>query len=69
MGPLKDNGKVYTEGKYKARILNSQFARVFSTNKEDIPLIQTQYANSSISNIDINRGNNQTIESIKSQWS
>ena len=54
VGPLKDNGKVYTEGKDKARILNTQFASVFSTDKGDIPLIQTQYANSSISNIDIN---------------
>ena len=54
VGPLKDNGKVYTEGKDKARILNTQFANVFSTDKGDIPLIQTQYANSSISNIDIN---------------
>ena len=31
--PLKDNGKVYTEGKDKTRILNSQFASVFSTDK------------------------------------
>ena len=54
VGPLKDNGKVYTDGKGKARILNSQFLRVFSTGKGDMPLIQTQYANSSISNIDIN---------------
>ena len=54
VGPLKDNGKVYTEGKDKTRILNSQFVSVFSTDKGDIPLIQTQYANSSISNIDIN---------------
>ena len=54
VAPLKGNGKVYTEGKDKARILNTQFASVFSTDKGDIPLIQTQYANSSISNIDIN---------------
>ena len=54
VGPLKDNGKVYTDGKGKARILNSQFSRVFSTEKGNIPLIQTRYANSSISNIDIN---------------
>ena len=39
VGPLKDNGKVYTEGKDKARILNTQFASVFSTDKGDIPLI------------------------------
>ena len=54
VGPLKDNGKVYTEGKDKTRILNSQFVSVFSTDKGDIPLIQTQYANSSISNVGIN---------------
>ena len=53
VGPLKDNGKVYIEGEDKARILNSHFASVFSTDKGEIPLIQTQYANSSISNIDI----------------
>ena len=35
VGPLKDNGKVYTEGKDKARILNTQFASVFSTDKGD----------------------------------
>ena len=40
VGPLKDNGKVYTEGKDKARVSNSQFANVFSTDKGDIPLIQ-----------------------------
>ena len=54
VGPLKDNGKVNTEGKDKARILNSQFVRVFSTGKGDILLIQRQYANSSISNVGIN---------------
>ena len=53
VGPLKDNGKVYIEGEDKARILNSHFASVFSTDKGEIPLIQKQYANSSISNIDI----------------
>ena len=51
----------------KARILNSQFASVFSTEKGDITLIQTQYANISINNIDINSGNNSTIKSVKSQ--
>ena len=44
VGPLKNNGKVYTEGKDKTRILNSQFASVFLTDKGGIPLIQTQYA-------------------------
>ena len=42
MGPLKNNGKVYTEGKDKARILNSESASVFSTDKGDIPLIHTE---------------------------
>ena len=54
VGPLKDNGKVFIDGKDKDRIVNSQFASVFSTDNGEIPLIQTQYANSSISNIDIN---------------
>ena len=53
-GPLKDNDKVSIEGKDKARISNSKFPSVFSTENGDIPLIETQYANSSISNIDIN---------------
>ena len=53
-GPLKDNDKVCIEDKDKARISNSQFPSVFSTDNRDIPLIETQYANSSISNIDIN---------------
>ena len=35
VAPLKGNGKVYTEGKDKARILNTQFASVFSTDKGD----------------------------------
>ena len=53
VGLFKGNGKVYTDGKDKVRILNSQFASVFSTDKGEIPLIQAQYANSSISNLDI----------------
>ena len=53
VGPFKDNGKVYINGKDQAKILNSQFTNVFSIYKGDIPLIQTQYTNSSISHTDI----------------
>ena len=37
-----------------AQIKLGQFTSIFSIDKGDIPLIQTQYANSLISNIDIN---------------
>ena len=48
VGPLRENGKVYIDGKNKARISNSQFESAFSIDKGDIPLIQTQFAKSSI---------------------
>ena len=53
VGPLKDSGKVYINGKDQAKILNSQFTNVFSIYRGDTPLIQTQYTNSSISHTDI----------------
>ena len=39
--PPTYNGKVSIDDKDKAKILNSQFASVFSTDKYDIPSIQT----------------------------
>ena len=52
----KCKASIYKE-KDKAGILNSQFTSVFSVGKCDKPLIQTQHANNSISNIDITRVN------------
>ena len=52
-GPPKDDGKVYIDGKEEAKVLDSQVTSVFSIYKCDIPLIETQYANSSVSNTDI----------------
>ena len=54
VAPLKSNGAVYIDSKEKARILNLQFANVFSVDRGDIPSIKTQYAEKSINNIDIN---------------